>query len=64
MKKIREKLQETLSCLDFSHMCPLFLVSNDKPILHHDNIQKGKLKNVLKILWKEHDYSKEIFNLS
>ena len=39
-KRIREELQRTLSCLDFSHICSLFLVANDKSILHHDNIQK------------------------
>ena len=43
-EKIKEELQETLSCLDFSYICSLFLVANDKSILHHDNTQKRKLK--------------------
>ena len=39
-KKIREELRGTLSCLDFSYICSLFLVANDKSVLHHGNIQK------------------------
>ena len=49
---IIEELQGTLSCLDFSYICSLFLVANDKSVLHHDNIQKRKLKNLLEILLK------------
>ena len=68
-KRIREELQGTLSCLDFSYICSLFLVANDKSILHHDNIQKRKLKNLLEISLKEvindsHDPNKVIFNVS
>ena len=68
-KRIREELQGTLSCLDFSYICSLFLVANDKSILHHDNIQKRKLKNLLEISLKEvindsHDPNKVIFNFS
>ena len=37
-KRIREELQGTLSCLDFSYICSLFLVANDKSILHYENI--------------------------
>ena len=39
-KRVKEELQRTLSVLDFSYICSLFLVANDKSILHHDNIQK------------------------
>ena len=35
-KRVKEELQGTLSCLDFSYICSLFLVANDKSILHHD----------------------------
>ena len=68
-KKTREELQRTLSCLDFSYTCSSFLVANDKSILHHDNIQKPKLKNHLEILLKEvindsHDPNKVILNFS
>ena len=44
--RFKEELQRTLSVLD---ICPLFLVGNDKSILHHDNIRKCKLQNLLKI---------------
>ena len=68
-KRIREELRGTLSCLDFSYICSLFLVANDKSILHHDNTQKLKLKNLLEISLIEvtndsHDPNKVIFNFS
>ena len=68
-KRIKEELQGTLSCLDFSYICSLFLVANDKSVLHHENIQKRKLKNLLEILLKEvvndsHNPNKMIFNFS
>ena len=68
-KRIKEELQGTVSCLDFSYICSLFLVANDKSILRHDNIQKRKLKNLLEISLKEvindtHDPNKVIFNFS
>ena len=47
--RVKEELQRILSVLDFSYICSLFLVANDKSILHHDNIQKRKLQNLLKI---------------
>ena len=48
-KRVQKDLQGTLSVLDFSYFCSLFLVTNDKSILHHDNIQKRKLQNLIKI---------------
>ena len=68
-KRIKEELQVTVSCLDFSYICSLFLVANDKAILHHDHIEKQKLKNLLEISLKEvindtHDPNKVIFNFS
>ena len=68
-KRIKEELQGTLSCLDFSYICSLFLVANDKSILHYGNILKRKLKNLLEILLKEaindsHDPNKAILNVS
>ena len=61
--------QGTLFCLNFSYICYLFLVSNDKSVLHHDNIQKRKLKNLLEISSKEVindslDSNKIIYNFS
>ena len=49
-QRVKEELQRTLSVLDISYVCSLFLVANDKSILHHDNIEKRKLQNLLKIL--------------
>ena len=48
-QRVKEELQRTFSVLDFSYICSLFLVANDKSILHHDNIHKRKLQNLLKI---------------
>ena len=48
-QRVKEELQRTFSVLDFSYSCSLFLVANDKSILHHDNIYKQKLQNLLKI---------------
>ena len=47
--RVKEELQRTFSVLDFSYLCSLFLVANDKSILHHGNIYKQKLQNLLKI---------------
>ena len=68
-KKIKEELQGKLSCLDFSYICSLFLVTNDKSVFHHDNIQKRKLKNLLEVSLKEvindsHNPNRVIFNFS
>ena len=68
-QRIREELKGTLSCLDFSYICSLFLVANDDSILRHGNIQKRKLKTLLEMSLKEvindsYDPNKVIFNLS
>ena len=68
-QRAKEELQRTLSVLDFSYICSLFLVANDKSILHHDNIQKQKLQNLLKISSNNifndiHSPDRVIFNLS
>ena len=47
----------------------MFLVANDKSVLHYDNIQKRKLKKHLEISLKEvindsHNLNKVIFNFS
>ena len=46
----------------------MFLVANDKSILHYDNIQERKLQNLLKIssnniFSDSHNADKEIFSL-
>ena len=48
-QRVKEELQGTLSISVLSYICYLFLVANDKSILHRDNIQKWKLQNLLKI---------------
>ena len=48
-QRVKKELQRTFSVLDFSYICSLFLVANDKSILQHDNIHKRKLQNLLKI---------------
>ena len=68
-ERIRQELKGTLSCLDFSYICSLFLVANDDSILRHGNIQKRKLKTLLEMSLKEvindsYDPNKVIFNLS
>ena len=52
-----------------SYICSLFLFANDKSILHHDNIQKQKLQNLLKIssnniFSDSHNPDRVIFNFS
>ena len=42
-QRVKEELQRTFSVLDFSYICSLSLVANDKSILHYDNIHKRKL---------------------
>ena len=66
-KTNKEELQGTLSWLDFSYICSLFLVANDKKILQHGNIQKRKLKTLSGTSPKEvingsHDPNKVILN--
>ena len=68
-QRVKEELQRTLSVLDFSYICSLFLVATDKAILHHDNIQKQKSQNLLKILSNNifsdsHNPDRVIFNFS
>ena len=68
-QRVKEELQETLSLLDFSYICSFFLVANDKCILHHDNIQKRKLQNILKIssnniFSDSHNPERVLFNFS
>ena len=68
-QKVKEELQRTFSVLDFSCICSLFLVANDKSILQHDNIHKRKLQNLLKIssnniFSDSHNPDRVIFNFS
>ena len=44
--------QGTLSCLYFVYIWSLFVVASSKSILHHDNLQKQKLKDLCQNLVK------------
>ena len=46
---VKEELLGEISVLDVSYICFLFLVANDKFVLHHDNVQKQNMQNLLKI---------------
>ena len=48
-QRVKQELQRTCSASDFSYICSLFVVVNDKSILHYDNIHKRKLKILHKI---------------
>ena len=68
-QRVKEELQRTFSVLDFSYICSLFLVANDKSNLHPDNIHKQKLQNLLKIssnntFSDSHDHDRVIFKFS
>ena len=68
-QRVKEELKGTLSVLDFSWICSLFLVANDESTSHHNNIQKQKLQNLLKIssnniFSDSHNPDRMIFNFS
>ena len=68
-QRVKEELQRTFSVLDISYIFSLFLVANDKYILHHDNIHQRKLQNLLKIssnniFSDSHNPDRVIFNFS
>ena len=67
--RVKEELQKTFSVLDFSYICSLFLVANDKSILQHNSIHKRKLQNLQKIssnniFSDSHNPDRVIFNFS
>ena len=69
IQRVKEELQRALTVLHFSYICCLFLVDNDKSVLHHDNIQKQILQNFLKIssnnvFSDSHNPERAIFNFS
>ena len=68
-QRVKEELQRTFSVLDFSYICFLFLVANDKSSLQHYNIYKRKLQNLLtissnNIFSDSHNPDRVIFNFS
>ena len=62
-QRVKEELQRTFSVLDFSYICSLFLVANDKSILHHNNIHKQKISSN-NIFSDSHNPDRVIFNFS
>ena len=46
---VKEELLGIFSVLDVSYIYSLFLVANDRSVLHHDNVQKQNMQNLLKI---------------
>ena len=68
-QRVKEELERRLWVVDFSHICSLFLVANNKSILHHYNIQKQKLQKLFKIssnsiFSDSHNPDRVIFNFS
>ena len=66
---VKEELEATFCVLVFSYICSLSLNANDKSILYHDNMQKRKLQNLLKIFSNNifsdsHNPERVIFNFS
>ena len=63
---VKEELQGTLFVLDFSCICSLFVVANDKSILHHNNMQKQKLQKISSnnIFSDSYNPERVIFNFS
>ena len=48
---LQRKLRETLSIIDYTHLCCLFLTKNDRKLKHQQDIHSKKLFDlVLKIL--------------
>ena len=68
-RELEKNYKEPFLFRFFLYICSLFLVAIDQSILHHDNIQKWKLKNILEISLKKvindsHDPNKVTFNFS
>ena len=45
---LRKELQLVLNCIDFAHICSLFLSGNDSSIKIHEDIQENKFNKLLK----------------
>ena len=57
-------LQSVLNCIDFAHICSLFLSGNDSFIKTHDDIQENKFNKLLKERQPRQDPEEVIFNYS
>ena len=58
------ELKSVLSCIDFAHVCSLFLSSNNVILKSHDSIQQKKFNVLLRKQQPKHDPDRVIFNYS
>ena len=61
---MRNDLQFSLDCIDFSHISAIFLSSNDNLLENHDSIQQKKFNKLLTECKPKQDAEKVIFNFS
>jgi len=69
LENLKKELESQLSSLDFTHVCSLFLVSNDKSLKKKMNIQNKKLQRLVPTtttngMNNKNDPAKVIFNFS
>ena len=61
---LHNKLKSVLNCIDFAHVCSLFLSNNDVILKSHDSIQQKKFNVLLRKQQPKHDPDRVIFNYS
>ena len=69
LDKVKKELQVQLSSIDFTHICTLFLISNDKSLKKKREVQNKKLQRLIPTFMKDvtdfkHEPDKVIFNFS
>ena len=61
---VKCEMQIILNFIDFSHICSLFLISNDRSLEKHDKIQQKKFSELFKEYHPRSNPEKVIFNFS
>ena len=61
---LHSELKSVLSCIDFAHVCTLFLSSNDVILKSYDSIQQKKFNTFFKYRQPKHNPDEVIFNYS
>ena len=61
---LHNELKSVLNCIDFVHVCSLFLSSNDVILKSHDSIQQKKFNVLFRKQQPKHDPDRVIFNYS
>ena len=61
---LHSELKSVLNCIDFAHVCSLFLSSNDVILKSHDSIQQKKFNALFKNRQPKHNPDRVIFNYS